>query len=88
MAGPLIDLQDSDWREYRRMILSALERLEGQMSILSAKIDMHDDIRSKEISDLRVEVGMLKTKVAIYGIAASVLVTAAINILGPYLRPH
>ena len=77
--------QDSSWFQYRRMILSALERLESQMATLSVKIDSHDDARAKDISDLRVEVGMLKAKTVIYGVIASIAATAILNFL---LRAH
>ena len=80
-----LNFQTSNWLEYRRMILSALERLEIQMNALSTKIDQHDDSRSKEISDLRVAVGMLQAKTVIYGVIASIAATALLNFL---LRMH
>lgn len=83
-----LDFQDSSWFEYRRMILSALERLEGQMATLSAKIDTHDSVRSKDIADIRVEIGMLKAKAVVFGILASIAVTFALNILVTFLKPH
>jgi len=87
MAGNL-EFQDSSWFEYRRMILSALERLEGQMATLSAKIDTHDSVRSKDIADIRVEIGMLKAKAVVFGVLASVVVTFGLNLLVTFLRPH
>lgn len=83
-----MDFQDSSWFEYRRMILSALERLEGQMATLSAKIDAHDNARSKDIADIRVEIGMLKAKAVVLGVVASIAVTFALNILVTFLKPH
>lgn len=77
--------QNGDWVQYRRMIMSALERLEGQMESLSEKIDTRDGSRSREIADLRVAVGMLQAKTVIYGVVASIVATALLNFL---LRAH
>lgn len=76
---------DASWFEYRRMVIGALERIDGQIVQLSAKIDLHDDQRSKDIADLRVAVGMLQAKTVIYGVIASIAATAILNFL---LRAH
>ena len=58
------------------------------MATLSAKIDTHDSVRSKDIADIRVEIGMLKAKAVVFGVLASVVVTFGLNLLVTFLRPH
>lgn len=63
----------SGWGEYRRLIMAELERLGLAIDNVDRKIDK---FRDKEIADIRekladqrTEIGMLKVKAALIGLA-------------------
>lgn len=61
-----------DWFEYRRLILSELERISRTLVELNKKID---DLRATDISQLKVDVAMLQVKSGIWGGLAGIVVT-------------
>lgn len=77
---------ERSWFEYRRLVLGALDRIDGQISAVNNKLDAQDGIRGKEIADLRVEVGMLKVKAAMWGVASGAGVSGIVNVLMSALR--
>lgn len=55
------------WSEYRKLILNELERLGEMVSAVDKKLDR---LTTDELSKLKVELAMLKTKAAMLGAAA------------------
>ena len=53
------ELLERSWPEYRRLVLSELQR-----------IDAHSEKISQSLNDIRVQVGMLQVKASIFGAAA------------------
>ena len=58
------------WTEYRLLILDSLRKIEASMKSQAA-----------DIQSLTQEVTILKTKIVILGIAASVLVSALVTVI-------
>ena len=63
--------EEDGFTEYRRLILGELQRLNTSILTIEQKIDT---LRDKELSDLRIDVAMLKAKASIMGGAAGALV--------------
>jgi hypothetical protein len=69
------DREEAPWFEYRRLVLTELDRLHDGQSALSVKIDtLRLDmqtrlslIREEDISKVRVDVAMLKIKSGLWG---------------------
>lgn len=71
----------SDWDQYRLLILNALERIDKEMRSINEKIDKHNGDRGKEISELQVQVGMLKVQAMGWAALASVVVSVIVAAL-------
>lgn len=67
---------DDGWNEYKRLILSELERISDSLSDIDEKMD---NKIINEVAKLQVEIAMLKVKSGIWGALAGVI--AAISIL-------
>lgn len=52
------------WSEYRKLVISELERLGRMIAVVDSKVDA---LNTSEISQLKVEVAMLKVRCAIIG---------------------
>jgi hypothetical protein len=70
------------WTEYRRLILQALERLDGEIGRVNSKIDA---MREDDIAALKVKIAMLEVKAGMWG-ALMGLVTGALAVLVAYLK--
>ena len=68
------------------MVISALQRIDGELRDLSDKIDRQNSMNAQDISELRVEVGMLKAKTMIFGVLASTAISIIVSISIPFLR--
>lgn len=66
-----------NWGEYRRLILSELERISRDLELLSDKLD---HFRQDEISKIKIDVAMLKVKAGAWGAIGGLMValTAAL----------
>jgi hypothetical protein len=62
-----ISPEEQSWHEYRRLVLNELERLNDNITALTLKIENLNGARERDISDLRVKVGMLEVKSGIWG---------------------
>lgn len=60
------------WTEYRRLILSELERINAALHEIDEKID---DKLVAEVARLKVEVGMLQVRSGIWGAIAGIITT-------------
>lgn len=72
-------------REYRSLLLSRIEDLAKSLEGMERKWDMfrNDQFGAvlKEQNDLRVEVSMLKVKIALIGIGVSAVVSAVMTVV-------
>jgi hypothetical protein len=75
-------MENEGFQEYRRLILQALERLDGEIRNINVKIDT---FRAEDIATLKVEVAMLKVKAGMWG-ALCGLVTGVLAALVSYLK--
>lgn len=71
-----------DWDEYRRLVLDALRRIDHGMRDLDNKMDSHNIARGKEISELQIQVGMLKVQATMWAALASIIVSAVVAVVG------
>jgi len=75
---------DQPWIQYRRLILTELERLGRQQETMSSKLDtirveFHARLQAiveTEIGQMRVEVAMLKVKAGVWGAIAGFIPVA------------
>ncbi len=58
------DLNPSDWNEYRRLVLSELERIGRDFNSINRKID---ELRQDDISQLKTDITLLKFQAAMWG---------------------
>jgi len=68
---------EKTWTEYRQLILSELERLQGNIIDLGNKIDRNYHDYQTEISKIKIDVAMLQVKSGVWGAVAGLLVTLA-----------
>lgn len=60
----MVELHPSDWNEYRRLVLSELERIGRDFNTINRKID---ELRQEDISQLKTDITLLKFQAAMYG---------------------
>jgi len=86
---PFDELRESEFSGYRRLFVSELERLDRDMTALSKQMednhrelsgDIHN-MRSKEISDMKVEIALLKMKAGVWGLLGAAIPIAIAIIL-------
>lgn len=61
------DTDERSWKEYRRLILAELERIDKGMVTLNLKMDTTSDMRDIAMTAMRVEIAMLKVKASMWG---------------------
>lgn len=62
------------WVEYRRLILSELERINAALHDINDKID---DRLVNEVAKLKVDIGMLQVRSGVWGAVAGIITTIA-----------
>jgi hypothetical protein len=55
--------------DFKQMVLREFKQVREDFQKLADKVDSKDDTRMQAISDLRVEIGMLKVKAGLIGAA-------------------
>lgn len=73
---------DNSWKEYQKLVLSELKRLDKNITILDEKVD---SIRQAELAQLNSEIKLLKYKSTLWGgIAGTIpaLILVLIKLLG------
>ena len=60
-----------DWMQYRRLILSELKRISADMESVAEKFDL---FRREEVSQIKVDIAMLKVKAGVWGLGGGLLV--------------
>lgn len=73
---------NSEWREYQKLVLSELQRLNDVVISLDQKIQTNV---YGEISKLRVKIAMLEVKSGIYGSVGGLIATISVIAI-QYLR--
>ena len=58
---------ERSWPEYRRLVIAELARIDKGMTDLNEKLERALDQRDQSITDIKVEVAMLKVKASIWG---------------------
>jgi hypothetical protein len=71
-------LTEDSWREYRRLILAELERINKSIVDINAKIEQ---FRADEISQIKVAIAMLQVKSGVWGAIAALAVTLGAALL-------
>ena len=64
-----------DWKEYSRLVLSELERLDREIKTQNNKLDI-----------IRIEIATLKTKASFWGFISGALITGIINLILDFSR--
>ena len=72
------------WNEYKRDVLSKLNRVEDQCEKIDLKIDTKFEKLEEKIDKISKKVTILEVKAAIYGLAAAILVTAILQLIIKY----
>ncbi len=66
------------WEEYKRLVVSELERLDSSIRSLSHQISQDGAARSKEANIMAVEIAMLKVKASMLGSVFGAVVGAVV----------
>jgi hypothetical protein len=61
---------DGDWRDWSRVVRTGLDRLENQ-----------NTDQQKELTDMKIEIAVLKTKVAVWGFIGAAIGTGILNLI-------
>lgn len=63
------------WSEYQRLVIDRLDRLDHKINSIQAQIDQ---IHREEISEIKVDIAMLKVKAGVFGLVGGFLPAAAL----------
>lgn len=79
-SGSGMDAVPESWGEYRRLILTQLQSLQSELAILRKELEQ---FRQEEVSDIKIEIALLKLKSSIWGgfmgaVSAALLTAGAI----------
>lgn len=67
------------WVQYRKLILSELERISTDLTKLAEKLD---NFKQDEISQIKVDIAMLKVKAGAWGVAGGLIVAVGAALIG------
>ena len=70
-----------NWRENRKLVHAELSRANRGIDRLGDKISDIDLKLTKDLTDMKIEIATIKTKVLIYGGLAAIILSALINYL-------
>jgi serine/threonine protein kinase HipA of HipAB toxin-antitoxin module len=65
-----MDDRDAGWMEYRRLILSELERVGREISLINAKIDR---FRQEDLAQIKTDLALLKFQAGAWGAGGGIL---------------
>jgi hypothetical protein len=80
----LFGQSEDGWREYRRLILAELERINKSIIEINKKMEQ---FRADEISQIKVAIAMLQVKSGVWGAAAGLAVAIGAALL-KYVAGH
>lgn len=72
------ELDSTSWEQYRRLIVSELDRLNDSIKALTLEIQA---LRNREIQDMKVDIATLKVKLAMLGVAAGAGGAGAVEVV-------
>lgn len=70
--------QDGDWREYRRLVLGELKRVNDNIETLERKIE---SFRQEDIQKIKVDIAMLQVKSGLWGGASGLLAALGVVLM-------
>lgn len=76
-----MDATEHNWSEYRRLVLDTLERIDKELALMNNKIDQQDNTKSDQISDMKIEIGMLKVKAAMGGVVGGAIASGVVSLI-------
>lgn len=71
------DRRNGAWDEYRRLVLSELERIGRDLSSITQKIE---DFRSEDLAEMRTDIALLKFQAALWGSVGGLIFGAIITL--------
>lgn len=80
MSDPQLD---RSWGEYRRLILSELERITRNIGEINEKIER---FRQEDLSEIKTDIALLKFQAAMWGAGAGAVFTAVITFAPKLLK--
>lgn len=83
-GSSLFGQSEDGWREYRRLIIAELERINSSIIEINKKMEA---FRTDEISQIKVAIAMLQVKSGVWGAAAGLLVAVGAALL-KYIGGH
>lgn len=69
----------ASWGEYRRLILSELERIGRDIETINKKLD---GLRQDDLAQVRVDIAMLQVKSGVWGALSGLVVALGAALLG------
>lgn len=78
MSQRLGDLDVESWKENRKVVLDGLQRVERAVDTLNLKV-------GSEMTDMKVELATIKTKVALYAAVISLVASLILSAVISYL---
>jgi GTPase Era involved in 16S rRNA processing len=71
-----------DWGEYRRLILSELERISRELILIADKLER---FRQEDLAQIKTDLALLKFQAALYGSIAGVVITVLVSVVPRFL---
>jgi hypothetical protein len=71
-------MEEDTWQQWSKFVLAEMKRLHEQIESLDRKID---GLKDEQISQLKVEIAMLKVKSGVWGLIGGLIPVAVILIV-------
>ena len=75
------EMSEEDWRRDRRLVMSELTRIGNKLDTLTSTVN-------GDVTNMKVEVATLKTKVGLYAALISAVAAAIISAAVSYIMRH
>lgn len=72
------DKNGAGWTEYRRLVLSELERIVGDIKSINRKIE---DLRQDDLSQIKTDIALLKFQAAMWGAGGGIVFGAIVTVI-------
>jgi hypothetical protein len=82
MAPPDSEAGDRSWDQYRRLILSELERMNATIEAINRKIET---FRQEDIASIRTDIALLKFQAAMWGAGAGIVFSGLVALASKFL---
>jgi hypothetical protein len=74
----MTDGERTTWDEYRRLILSELERITRDIGFINEKIER---VRQEDLAKIKLDLALLKFQSALYGSIAGIMFSSLVTFL-------